>query len=120
MRWPFTSTDPMSPIFLVFLKSLDAITTYVFLNHNLLFGVYEKNKFALYLWDKMGYLPSTILVSIWVYLIGILIRATYNSNMKYGKWSAEFCYNIYVFTFVGVAFWNYYIAFDTWWFYYVL
>ena len=120
MKWPFTVTDPISPFYLVLLKFLDAITTFVILYNDHIFDLAEQNQTALYLFNKIGFAPSIILYSFLVYGLGVFIRSYYYSNWKYRKNGAEFCYNVYVFVLIGVPIWNYYKVVESWWFWYIL
>lgn len=120
MRWPFTVTDPLSPFFLVLLKSLDVITTFIIVYNPVIFDLREGNVVAEYLFYKIGYVQTTILYSLVVYILGRYMRSYYYSDSRFSKIGAQLCYNFYVFVFIGVAIWNYYNVVDSWRFWYLL
>lgn len=103
IQFPFSISDPKSPYYITLLKSLDLLTTWMFLSQ----GIVEGNPFAREGIRLYGLLPVGLIAMGVLFSYTMLLHVLWNRVDRRGsRWACNFGFNFGIILNIVVPVWN--------------
>jgi len=103
LSFPFSVSDPRSPYYMTLLKSLDVLTTWMFLSQGLL----EGNPFAREIIRLYGVLPMGVFAMVVMFVYSMVLQIIWN-HVDQGmlKWACNLSFNYGMILNLALPLWN--------------
>ena len=110
IQFPFSISDPKSPYYMILIKSLDMITTWMFLSQ----GFNEGNPLAREGIRLYGFTPMASFAIGITFLYTLALHILWNkAETRALKIATNFTFNLGLFVNIMVPFWNWYMMSHT-------